>query len=273
MSDRRSCCSTPTAAHGGVPASAAPASAEPAPAVPPAPPRRRFDRVRRLRNLFRIPRTRRGMFALLLVLAGLGGAAAFTGNTLIHWTETADFCGRHIYARAAAYEAAAQRGRRRSATSSRAPAGSRPRRTAPRSPRSSWALYLKLVPPPDHDNPPSPTGTCMRCHTVERLALAHRRAPSTLRTRRTPASSSGLIWPGGGDVRRRPSVHWHVLADVESQHRRAVDRLGPGPTSSAPRASSSPRPHPRSATSSWTSIHPRVEPNDESNDCHTGAGT
>ena len=42
----------------------------------------------------RLPASRRGLFALLLVLGGLGGIAAFTGVSLIQWTETADFCGR-----------------------------------------------------------------------------------------------------------------------------------------------------------------------------------
>jgi hypothetical protein len=41
-----------------------------------------------------IPRTRRGLFALLLVIGAFAFAGIWTSVTLVHWTETADFCGR-----------------------------------------------------------------------------------------------------------------------------------------------------------------------------------
>jgi hypothetical protein len=47
-----------------------------------------------LRRVFRMPRSRAGIFALLLVLGGAGLGAVFGGVSLITWTETADFCGR-----------------------------------------------------------------------------------------------------------------------------------------------------------------------------------
>jgi len=57
--------------------------------------------VRRPRHPFylrgrhiRLPRSRAGLFALLLVLGAGGSVVAFTGVTMIQWTETADFCGR-----------------------------------------------------------------------------------------------------------------------------------------------------------------------------------
>src|SRR5512141_405307 len=49
--------------------------------------RRRFGRPR-------LPRSRRGIAALLLVLAGFGAALTFGASAAIGWTETADFCGR-----------------------------------------------------------------------------------------------------------------------------------------------------------------------------------
>jgi hypothetical protein len=42
----------------------------------------------------RLPRTRRGIFALLLVVGAFAFAGIWTSVTLVHWTETADFCGR-----------------------------------------------------------------------------------------------------------------------------------------------------------------------------------
>ena len=43
---------------------------------------------------FHLPRTRRGIFALLLVVGAFAFAGIWTSVTLVHWTETADFCGR-----------------------------------------------------------------------------------------------------------------------------------------------------------------------------------
>src|SRR5512146_2242272 len=78
---------------------------EAAPVETPSPARRSPFYLRGRRP--RLPRSRRGLFALLLVLTGLGGVAAFSAVSLIHWTETADFCGRcHSMApELAAYEA------------------------------------------------------------------------------------------------------------------------------------------------------------------------
>ena len=178
---------------------------------------------KRVRGLFRMPRSRSGLFALLLVLGGVGGAAAFTGGALIHWTETADFCGRchqmgpelaayaagphsevacaecHVEPGVAGWIKAKANGTRQLA-------------------QVILDLYPKPVPPPDHDNLPSPTDTCMRCHTVERLALAQlkTRTQYTEDETNTRQFVGLMIRPGGGDVFDVDrSVHWHVLADVE----------------------------------------------------------
>ena len=62
----------------------------------------RFPRIR-------LPRSRTGIFALLLVVGTLGFAAVWTGVTLIQWTETASFCGRchQMGPELAAYQAGA----------------------------------------------------------------------------------------------------------------------------------------------------------------------
>jgi nitrate/TMAO reductase-like tetraheme cytochrome c subunit len=201
---------------------AATASPPAAGAGTPSPPSRPGP-LRRLRRLVRRPQTRSGLFALLLVVAGLGGAAAFTGGALVRWTETADFCGRchQMGPELAAYEAgphsevacaechvepgvlgwieAKVNGTRQLA-------------------QVVLGIYPRPVPPPDHDNLPSPSDTCIRCHTVERFALAQlkTRTQYTEDEANTRQFVGLMIRPGGGDVFDvSRSVHWHVLADVE----------------------------------------------------------
>ncbi len=91
-------------APGTAPDAAGTAPAEAGPAPDAAAPAEESDapaEVRRHRHPFylrgrrlRLPSSKGGLFALLLVLAGLGGVSVFTGVSLIHWTETPDFCGR-----------------------------------------------------------------------------------------------------------------------------------------------------------------------------------
>ena len=41
-----------------------------------------------------LPSSKRGLIALLMVLGAMGFVGVFGGVSLVHWTETADFCGR-----------------------------------------------------------------------------------------------------------------------------------------------------------------------------------
>jgi nitrate/TMAO reductase-like tetraheme cytochrome c subunit len=172
---------------------------------------------------FHLPRTRSGVFALLLVMGALGFAGIWTGVTLVHWTETADFCGRchQMGPELAAYES----GPHRDVTCGECHVGPGV---------EGWikaklngtkqliqvltGLYPKPVPPPDHENLPDTKDTCLNCHSLDRLMT------TTLVTRtsfaedeiNTRAFVGLMIRPGGGntfDVNR--SVHWHVLRDVE----------------------------------------------------------
>ena len=69
-------------------ATAAEAGATEAGATEVAPaPRRRF-------RLPSPPRSRRGLFILVVLVGGIGAATAFGGITVLHYTETAGFCGR-----------------------------------------------------------------------------------------------------------------------------------------------------------------------------------
>ena len=87
---------------GSEPAAGA-AAAAPADAAPATRRSRFYLRGRRPR----LPRSRRGIFALLMIVSGLGLVGAFSAVSLIQWTETADFCGRcHTMSpELAAYEA------------------------------------------------------------------------------------------------------------------------------------------------------------------------
>ncbi len=181
---------------------------------------RRFDRFRRW---FHIPRTRRGFFAVLLVLGAFGTAGAYGGATLIQWTETADFCGRchQMGSELAAYES----GPHRDVACAEC-------HVAPG--LDGWITakingtrqliqvltgnYPRPVPPPDHADLPPVKDTCERCHTVDSLSAA------SLVTRLTFTQDESnsrqliglLIRPGSGDLfDKNRGVHWHVLQDVE----------------------------------------------------------
>ena len=204
---------------------AAPAAAETGPETAaqaaPAAPRRRHPFYLRGRRP-RMPRSKGGLFALLLVLAGMGGAAVFTGVSLIQWTETADFCGRcHTMApELAAYEAGPHR------DVSCAECHVEPGITGWVKAKVNGTRQLvdvilgtfpEPIPAPDHDDLPSSADTCAKCHDVEREALA------ALKTRTQFSEDEAntrqfvglLVRPGGGDIFNVDrGVHWHVLRNV-----------------------------------------------------------
>ncbi len=207
-------------------ASADSADAEPQPpeaaeAGGDATPKRRHPFYLRGRRLG-LPKSRRGLFALLLVVGGLGFAGVFTAVSLITWTETADFCGRcHTMApELQAYEAG--------------PHKSVDCAACHVEPGIIGWLKAKIngtkqlidvvlgtyptpIPPPDHADMPSTVDSCESCHGVTRTAV------TTLKTEivygedaaNTPEFIGLMIRPGGGDpfnVNR--SVHWHVERTV-----------------------------------------------------------
>ena len=205
------------------PGDAGPAAEADAPAVvaeAPRPTRRSpfYLRGRRLR----LPRSRAGLFALLLVLSGIGGVATFSAVSLIQWTETADFCGRcHSMApELAAYEA----GPHANVTCGEChvePGVTGWIKAKMNGTRQLVEMVLGTyptpIPPPEHTDLPSADDTCAHCHDPLRRALAG------LKTRTVFSEDEAntrqfvglMIRPGGGDafdVDR--SVHWHILRDV-----------------------------------------------------------
>jgi nitrate/TMAO reductase-like tetraheme cytochrome c subunit len=187
----------------------------------PAPQEHRHPFYLRGRHL-RLPQSRRGLFALLLVLGGAGFIAVFASVSLIHWTETADFCGRcHTMApELQAYEAGPHK------NVACAECHVEPGITGWLKAKINGTKQLievvlgtfpTPIPPPEHSDMPSSADTCEGCHGVTRDAV------KTLKTEtvytedeKNTAQFVGLmIRPGGGnpfDVAR--SVHWHVLRTV-----------------------------------------------------------
>lgn len=205
----------------GTPASAADPGDADAEAEAAAPTPRRGLRGRTFK--ISLPRSRRGIFGILLVVGAFAFAGIWTGVTLIHWTETADFCGRchQMEPELIAYEA----GPHRDVTCGEC-------HVEPGV--DGWikaklngtkqliqvitGLYPQPVPPPDHSALPSVEGTCLRCHSLERLATANliTRTTFTEDEDNTRQFVGLMIRPGSGDVFDVDrSVHWHVLRHVE----------------------------------------------------------
>ncbi len=186
-----------------------------------APAPKRGLRGRTIRLSF--PRSRRGIFGLLLVIGAFAFAGIWTGVTLIHWTETADFCGRchQMGPELVAYET----GPHRDVTCGEC-------HVEPGV--AGWVkaklngtkqliqvltgLYPQPIPPPDHDALPSTKDTCQVCHSLDRLAssaLVARTSFSEDETN-TRAFVGLMIRPGSGDTfDENRGVHWHVLRNVE----------------------------------------------------------
>ena len=183
--------------------------------------RRRYPFYLRGRRL-RLPTSRRGLFALLLILGGLGTVAMFSTVSLIHWTETADFCGRcHTMSpELQAYEAGPHK------NVACAECHVEPGITGWLKAKINGTKQLievvlgtfpTPIPPPDHSDMPAALDTCENCHGVTRDAV------KTLKTETIFSEDQAnsrqfvglMIRPGGGnpfDVSR--SVHWHVLRTV-----------------------------------------------------------
>ena len=127
----------------------------------------------------RLPRSRRGIFALLLLTGGVGALMRLGSVQVSGWTETADFCGRcHTMGpELVAYDVG--------------PHSEVPCAECHVEPGvAGWikakingtkqlleivtGLFPKPIPPPDHATLPPTKDTCLRCHSPEQL-----RRPST----------------------------------------------------------------------------------------------
>jgi nitrate/TMAO reductase-like tetraheme cytochrome c subunit len=190
-------------------------------AVGEAPAPKRGLRGRTIRLSF--PRSRRGVFGLLLVIGAFAFAGIWTGITLIHWTETADFCGRchQMAPELVAYET----GPHRDVTCGEChvePGVTGWVKAKLNGTRQLvqvlTGLYPQPIPPPEHDALPSTKDTCQVCHSLDRLASAALVARTSFgEDEANTRSFVGLmIRPGSGDTfDEQRGVHWHVLRNVE----------------------------------------------------------
>jgi len=215
--DRNSAAETGAASEADASGAAAESDASGAPAAADAP-----QRFARFRGMLRLPRSRRGILALLILFGAAGGALVFGSATVIAWTETADFCGRchQMGPELQAYQAGAH------ADVACAECHVEPG-------VAGWVkakingtkqlvqvitgLYPKPVPPPDHEMLPSVKDTCERCHSLDRLATTGVRTKTVFATdeNNTRQFVGLLIRPGGGDTQDvERSVHWHVVQNV-----------------------------------------------------------
>ena len=200
----------------------------PAGEEPPAPPEKAAIVVRHRHPFYlrgrrpRMPRSRRGLVALLMVLAAFGGASIFTGVSLIHWTETADFCGRchTMTPELQAYEAGPHRDVA-CAECHVEPGIAGWVKAKINGTKQLIEVVLGTfptpIPPPDHSEMPAATDTCMTCHDVKSQAVAVLKTQTIFSEDETNTRQfvGLLVRPGGGDVFNvNRSVHWHVLQDV-----------------------------------------------------------
>ena len=199
-----------------------------------APARRRGIRgvLGRLRAPFqRIPhpplRSRRGLFIILLLVAGFGSAMTVVGVTAVSWTETADFCGR-CHTMGPELKAYAMSPHREVAC---AECHVEPGVAGWVKAKLNGTRQLLLVltgafqapiPPPDHADLPPTSSTCVRCHDPGslvadggpvKLVLQDRFHQDEANTKDTVAL---VLRPAGlGGPTSTRGVHWHIAEDVE----------------------------------------------------------
>lgn len=206
----------------------------------------RFRRARRVfapagRVLAKIPhppwRSKRGLFVLVLLIAGFGTAAGAGGVMAVGFSETPGFCGMchtmdpelkayamsahkdvtcaecHVEPGIAGFVKAKANGTKQLVD-------------------IITGKYPKPILPPDHAKLPAVKDTCMKCHSLEKitenggpvkLVLRARYKPDETNTRETVAimlrpvglgqasANAGASPDGAGGVR---GVHWHVQQKV-----------------------------------------------------------
>ncbi len=194
-------------------------------AAAPTKPRRFAGAGRRLTlvtGLIHLPRTRRGLAAMLLIFGGLGAASVFGAASVIGWTETADFCGRchQMGPELAGYNAGAHREVACAECHVEPGVGGFIKAKINGTRQLIEVItgtFPTPVPPPDHAMLPGYADTCLRCHSIDRLATSgvKTKVQFSEDEANTRQFVGLLIRPGGGDVGNVDrSVHWHVLQKV-----------------------------------------------------------
>lgn len=196
--------------------------------APANPPRRRFARLRRLLGRIRSlrPRSRRGTFVLIMLIAGFGSILTIGAVAAIGYTETAAFCGSchtmgpeikgheisphrevscgecHVGPGAEAWVQAKLNGTRMLF-------------------EVVTGTFPTPIPAPDHSLLPPARLTCERCHDVTPLLAGGGPIRLVLRdqygfdSESTRQSVALVIRPNGfGGEGRTIGVHWHIQSEV-----------------------------------------------------------
>ena len=170
-----------------------------------------------------MPRTRQGVAALFLVIAGIGVAMTFGASAAIGWTETSDFCGRcHQMGPELAAYAAGPHSKVACAECHVEPGVTGWIKAKINGTKQLFqvitGLYPKPVPPPNHSMLPAVSDMCLKCHSTERLVTTAILTTTAYAEDETNTREfiGLMIRPTDGDrTDVNQSVHWHVLQDVE----------------------------------------------------------
>lgn len=204
------------------------AAAETRPAEASPAPRRRFRRV--LAALDRLPpppRSKRGLVILVVLVGGIGAASTLGGIKMLHYTETAGFCGR-CHTMGPELKAYAM-----------SPHRDVPCAECHVAPGMLGFIKAKIngtkqvieiatgtfpepIPPPDHADLPSVEDTCMKCHSLDGITEDGGPLKLVLRPRyrndraNTKEMVAIVVRPAGlGGTSGVRGVHWHVQQKVE----------------------------------------------------------
>ncbi len=212
---------------------------EPPPATGPGRGLRRFAG----RLFARVPhpplRSRRGLFLLVVLVAGLGSAITVGSVAAIQWTETAAFCGQ-CHTMGPELKAYQQSPHRNVAcvechTEPGVAGWIKAKVNGTRQlVQILTGTFPKPIPAPDHSLLPPTSTTCLKCHDVApllanggpiKLVIHNRYQPDEAVTRDSIALVLRPFGFGGTNDTR--GVHWHIASDVEyltaDEHAQKID--------------------------------------------------
>jgi nitrate/TMAO reductase-like tetraheme cytochrome c subunit len=190
---------------------------------------RRLASIRRLVPHIPHPplRSRRGLFVLFMLVAGLGSVLTIGSVVAIQWTETAAFCGQchTMEPELKAYELSPHREVACVECHTEPGVGGWVKAKVNGTRQLVQIVtgtFSTPIPPPDHSNLPPTSVTCLKCHDVAPLVAQGGPIKLVLHNRYnldedvTRDSIALVLRPfgfgGSGDTR---GVHWHIDSEVE----------------------------------------------------------
>lgn len=172
-------------------------------------------------------RTRRGKLVALFLVAGVGSAITVGGVMAVHWTETADFCGRcHTMDPELKAHAMSPHRELACAECHVEPGVEGWVKAKLNGTRQLVQLitgtFPTPIPPPDHGDLPPTDATCRRCHDAKALVANGGPVQLVLKTRfeldepNSKSTVAMVLRPAGfSETGSTRGVHWHIDMDVE----------------------------------------------------------